>query len=338
MATIKDVAEKAGVSIATVSRVFNNYASVREKTRIRVLRAAHELNYAPNILARGLQLKKTETIGVILPDLSGEFFSEVIRGIDEVASRRGYHILVSSYHSRGNEIEMMQRMLGESRVDGLILMAPLLSRRNLPAIAESKSPVVLLNSPTKGSEIDTIVIDNFRGAYLMTQHLIGHGHQRIAFIRGPEGNFDAEERLLGYKTAMEEEGLPIVPELVERGTFLKQSGFLAMTRLLSLKQPPTAVFASNDEMAIGALEAAQKSGVNVPEDMAIVGFDDILVARYVRPPLTTVHIPIYDLGSLAAERLIDSIESPGSMVKERKVIATGLIIRESCGCISSKTS
>ncbi|MCD6165413.1 LacI family transcriptional regulator [candidate division KSB1 bacterium] len=336
MATIKDVAEKAGVSIATVSRVFNEHVSVKEKTRIRVLQAAQELNYAPNILARGLQLKRTETIGVILPDLSGEFFSEVIRGIDEIASRRGYHILVSSSHSRRNEIEMMQRMLGEGRVDGLILMAPLLSKKSLPAIAATKLPVVLLNLSAEGLEIDTIMVDNFRGAYLMTQHLIGHGHKRIAFIKGTEGNFDAEERFLGYRTALEEEGLPITPELVERGNFLKQSGFLAMTRLLSRKLPPTAVFASNDDMAIGALEAAQKSGVHVPQDVAIVGFDDILVAQYVRPPLTTVHIPIYDLGSLAAERIINSVEMQGQSKKEKIVLATGLIIRESCGCPAAK--
>jgi LacI family transcriptional regulator len=231
--TIKDVAERAGVSIATVSRVYNDSSSVNSKTRDRVLQAARELAYSPNILARGLMRKKTETIGVVLPDLSGEFFSEVIRGIDEVAARRGFHILLSSSHSRLDDMERLLRLMAQGRVDGMLLMAPQLRKDLLPLLSTTKLPLVLLESSVNGLDVDSYYIDNFRGAFLVVQHLIEHGHRRIAAILGPEDNFDARERHRGYEAALAEKAIPITGELAFKGDFQKRSGYFSMKRILS---------------------------------------------------------------------------------------------------------
>jgi len=330
--TIKDVAERAGVSIATVSRVFNDSSSVKSKTRDLVLQTARELAYSPNILARGLMRKKTETIGVVLPDLSGEFFSEVIRGIDEVAARRGYHILLSSSHSRLDDMERLLRLMAQGRVDGLLLMAPQLRKDLLPLLSTTKLPLVLLESSLEGLDADSYYIDNFRGAYLVVQHLIEHGHRRIAVIMGPEDNFDARERHKGYQAALTEKDIPFDGELAFKGDFQKRSGYFGMKRILSLDDPPTAVFAANDDMAIGAMEAAKEAKKAIPEDIAIVGFDDIPISRYVSPRLTTVHMPIYEMVSRATERVINRIEEAETGEIEKRMLSAGLMVRQSCGC------
>ncbi|MGQ9560316.1 MAG: LacI family DNA-binding transcriptional regulator [Candidatus Oleimicrobiaceae bacterium] len=334
--TIKTVASRAGVSPATVSRVLNNNPSVSPETRDRVLRAARELDFVPNLTARALTAKKTFMLGVILPALSGEFFTELVCGIDQVAYGRGYHVVVSSSHSHRTEIQTLAKLMSQGRVDGLIVMEPLLGKQALSSLNRLHVPVIVLNYPWKGEKVQSILIDNYRGAYLVTKHLLEHGYAPVAMIRGPSGNFDAETRERGYRQALREHGHDPDAQggsYLMQGNFDRQSGYLAMSMLLGMAKPPRAVFAANDEMALGAYGAIADHGLSIPDDVAVVGFDDIDVASSIRPPLTTVHVPITQLGCLAAERLITAIEQKEELPPAQEtVLSTGLVIRESCGC------
>ncbi len=327
------------VSVATVSRTYNAPETVCEATRNKVLQAAKTLNYAPHLAARALSLHKTNIIGVILPDLDSGFFSELLQSIDQVAWQYGYHIMISASHSQRNEADILLRLMGQGWVDGLILMVPVLGRISSSLLSQANIPLVLLNLPDSSEPVIQINVDNFRGAYLITKHLIEHHYWPIAMIRGPVRNYDADRREQGYRAALEEHQLPVEENgvtYIERGDFKRRSGFLAMIQLLSLPLPPRAVFAANDEMAIGAISAARQSGVRVPEQLAIVGFDDIDVVSCIRPALTTVHLPISELGTTAAEKLITAIENrePHLTQSPKIVLPTGLIIRESCGCVN----
>lgn len=327
MVTIKDVARLAGVSIATVSRVYNDSHLVRGETRERVRQVAEQLGYSPHGAARSLITSRTHTLGVLLPDLYGEFFSEVIRGIDQAAQSQGYHLLVSSAR---DDLEAALRSM-RGRVDGLIVMSPDLdagaSRRSLP----ERFPVVLLNCPPSDAAYDSIGIANFEGAHAMVQHLAGLGHRRIAIIRGAEQNFDAAERLRGYRAALKELGLEQSATLELPGDFSEAAGYAAAQRLLGNGRRPTAVFAANDCMAIGALSAFRDAGLRIPDDIAIAGFDDIPMARYVDPALTSVHVDITALGERATVRLFSALREPSNRDLRRETLATTLVVRRSCG-------
>ena len=327
-ASIKEVALKAGVSIATVSRVLNDKGPVAEATRSRILEAIERLRYVPHGAARSLITNQTDTIGVLLPDLYGEFFSEVIRGIDQAARRNGLHVLISGFHSDRAEIEAVLRAL-RGRVDGLIVLSPDVDaqtlRRNLPETL----PVVLLNTRINGQtpqtpgapgalNFDAINTDNHGGALAMVRHLAALGHRRIALIRGPEENADAGERLRGYRDALRAEGLAAAESLELAGDFSEDSGYRAGRLLLTLKPRPTAVFAANDSMAIGCLFALRAAGVRVPDDVALAGFDDIPIARYLTPSLSSVHVPIAELGHAG-----DGAAAPRGGEQERARTAPG---------------
>lgn len=335
-ATIKDVAKAAKKSIATVSRVYNFPDKVSETTRAEILRIANSLNYSPQHAARALTLQRTNVIGVILPDLGGEFFSELIRNIDRVAWEHGFHIMISASHSHRNEADLLLQLMGQGWVDGLIVMVPVLGKISATLLPKVNIPMVLLNLPEEHDPFIHINVDNYRGAYLITRHLIGHAYSPIAMIRGPVGNYDADMREKGFLTALAEDNHRLELDdsnYIERGDFNRRSGYLAMIRLLSLPVPPRAVFAANDEMAIGAFNAVQQHGLRIPEQVAIVGFDDIEVTYCIRPSLTTVHLPITELGTTAAEKLIAAILNPDDNAKgQHIVLPTGLVIRESCGC------
>ena len=330
MPTIKDVAREANVSVATVSRVFNASGPVSEETRDRVREVAARLCYAPHGTARSLITSRTSTIGVLLPDLYGEFFSEVMRGMDQTAHRSGYHLLVSSSHDAKAEIEAALRAM-RGRVDGLIAMSPHLDAPSLVANVPSTLPVVLLNCEVKGDGYDVLTIENRTGAYDMVRHLIGFGHRAIAIIRGDDGNYDAEERLEGYRAALQDSGIEPRAEWELPGDFTETSGFHAIGSLLALPDRPTAVFAANDAMAIGALSALRDAGVPVPGDMAVVGFDDIPFARYMSPPLSSVHVAIAELGTRAVETLVHAIDCRNEHTRRHQRLATTLVIRRSCG-------
>jgi LacI family transcriptional regulator len=327
MATIKDVARLAGVSVATVSRVYNDSQLVREETRERVRRVAEQVGYSPHGAARSLITSRTHTLGVLLPDLYGEFFSEVIRGIDQAAQQHGYHLLVSSAR---DDLETALRSM-RGRVDGLIVMSPDLdagaSRRSLP----ERFPVVLLNCPPSDAAYDSIGIANFEGAHAMVRHLAGLGHRRIALIRGAEQNFDAAERLRGYRAALKELRLEQSQSLELAGDFSERAGFTAAQQILGNGARPTAVFAANDGMAIGALSAFRDAGLRIPEDIAMAGFDDIPMARYVDPALTSVHVDISALGERATGRLLALIREPADRELRRETLPTTLVVRRSCG-------
>jgi len=330
MVTIKTVARDAGVSVATASRALNRPDLVAPETRRRVREVAARLHYTPHGGARSLITKRTHVLGVLLPDLYGEFFSEVIRGVEQVAQREGYQCIVSSARQRGPTLEAALRAL-RGRVDGLILMSPEftgeLSRRTLP----TGFPVVLLNCPPSDTPHDSLNIENYEGAYSMVRHLASLGHERIAILTGAAGNFDAEERLRGYRAALRDTGLPVAASLIMPGDFTEAAGEEGTRALLALPQRPTAIFAANDGMAVGALSALRAAGLRVPDDVAIGGFDDIPMARYVDPPLTSVHVDISALGERAAVALLAVLRHPGRREFTRGTAATTLVIRRSCG-------
>ena len=333
MVTIKDVAREAGVSVATVSRVWNEADFVSPETRQRVAEVAARLGYSPHGAARSLITRTTHALGVLLPDLYGEFFSEIIRGIDHTAQAGGYHILVSSSHDSKDEIDAALRSM-RGRVDGMIIMSPdLEAQRTLHAL-QGSFPVVLLNGGAEANAFDSITIENHEGARAMVRHLLAHGHKRIAMIGGPQRNYDAAERLRGYQTALKESGIALDASLVVQGDFSELSGHRAVKPLLALERRPTAIFAANDSMAIGALSALHESGLRVPEDMAVAGFDDIPLARYMNPPLSTVHVDISQLGERAAALLLSSLLQ-GARPRQQLQLSTTLVIRSSCGGLVS---
>ncbi|HEX6135884.1 MAG TPA: LacI family DNA-binding transcriptional regulator [Longimicrobiales bacterium] len=334
--TIRDVAREAGVSVATVSRVFNDSGPVREETRRRITEVASRLRYSPNSAARTLSTRRTQTVGVLLPDLYGEFFSEVIRGIDQVVQQRSWHLLVSCSHNERSEIEAGLRAM-RGRVDGLIVMSPDLDEHRLARNLPDGLPVVLLNCEVADRVFDTINIDNRGGAHAVVAHLLKQGHRRIGLITGPERNHDARERLRGAREALVAAGVAPSPELEVAGDFSELSGHRGVLALLKLDDPPTAVFAANDSMAIGALSALGERGVHVPEQMAVAGFDDIPIARYVSPPLTTVRVSIPELGGRAVRRLFGAIESGAAHARRQELLPTELVVRRSCGGLSRAT-
>jgi LacI family transcriptional regulator len=328
MITIKDVARAAGVSVATVSRVQNGSALVKETTRRRVGEVAERMGYSPHGAARSLITSRTNTLGVLLPDLHGEFFSEVIRGIDQTAQRHGHHLLVSSSHEDRSAVETALRSM-RGRVDGLIVMWPEMDSTAVPNLPAG-FPVVLLSAPIGPHGFDVITVANYEGAYAMVCHLLDLGHRRIAIIKGIEGNADAAERLRGYRGALASAGLSSLAVEVA-GDFNEASGYRAANELLQSELRPTAIFAANDAMAIGALSALRDAGLRVPDDIALAGFDDIPMARYLEPALSSVHVDISALGERATLRLLAAVRDKDRHEHRAETLPTTLVLRRSCG-------
>ena len=324
-ATIKDVARVAGVSVASVSRALNGHESVTEETRKRILKAAGELRYVPHAGARSLITRRTDTVGVLLPDLHGEFFSELIRGMDSAARASGRHLIVSSSHGSASEAALALRTL-QGRVDGLLVMSPHADTRMLAANLPPTLPTVLMNTRVAGGDYAALSVDNYGGATAMMRHLAGSGYRHIAFISGPERNFDADERLRGYRDALAH--MRDATETILPGDFSEASGYRAGLDICARRQRPDAIFAANDMMALGCLFALTEHGLRVPADIALAGFDDIPIARFVTPPLTTVRVRIADLGRLAFERLAGLIDS-GSIVPTAEQLDCELVVRQS---------
>jgi LacI family transcriptional regulator len=331
--TIKDVARLAGVSVATVSRVLNASAPVQADTRARVLQVARDLRFAPNGAARTLSRRRAGALGVILPDLYGEFYSELLRGIDQEAQRAGHSLLVSSSHHDSLGVAAAVRAM-RGRVDGLLVMAPDVPAAALEEALPDGLALVLLN-PMPGGGIDSITVDNAGGARLVVQHLVALGHRRIAFITGPARNADAQARLRGYRAAMGDAGFPVTRSLVARGAFTEASGWQAARLLMGQAgERPTALFAANDASAVGALAALRDSGICVPDDISVVGFDDIPIARYATPPLSTVRVAIDVLGARAASLLLRGLTGPPRRAPRDarcEIVPAELITRHSSG-------
>jgi LacI family transcriptional regulator len=329
MVTIKDVAREARMSVATVSRVLNGSGPVSEDTRRLIHEVAGRMRYVPHSGARSLITSKTETLGVLLPDLYGEFFSEMIRGMDSTAQRNGFHLLISRSYADKNGIETAMRAM-RGRVDGVVAMSPDLDAESLLNVP-STIPVVLLCSVARGNGVDSLTIQNCRGARDMVRHLLTLGHRRIAIIKGSPRNYDAAERLRGYRMALREAGINPDGRLERDGDFTEAGGYAATLELLRLATRPTAIFAANDSMAIGALSALRESAVKVPDEMSVAGFDDIPLARFMDPPLSSVHVPICELGSRAVEILLNGITHKNDHPRRRERVSTELVIRRSTG-------
>jgi LacI family transcriptional regulator len=329
-ATIRDVARAADVSVATVSRVFNGLGNVTDATRDRVRAVAATLGYVPHSGARSLSMRRTDTVGVILPDLHGEFFSELIRGIDAATRARRLHLLLS--HSHGDPAEaaaVLRAMRG--RVDALVVMSPYADEEVLAA-APGATPLVLLGGVGHSDRHPRFSIDNRGGALAMTAHLIAAGHRDIAFVAGPADNLDAAQRLEGYRAALAAHGG--LAERVVAGDFGEGAG-LAAARAMIAEGLPDAVFAGNDMMAIGCLQGFREAGVAVPGDVALAGFDDIPVARFLDPPLATVGVPIAEIGRHAVEccaRILETGEEG-----ESRTFSPMLIVRASAGRNESRS-
>lgn len=324
-ATILDVARRAGVSPATVSRVLTGSAPAREATRARILQAAAELRYVPNGAARSLSSRRTGAIGVLLPDLHGEFFSELLRGLDRAAQAHAHHLLVSSSHHDREGVEQAVRAM-RGRVDGVVVMAPDLDAEALAAALPAGWPVALVNCAdgaaaavtaahavpgAGGQPVTTLAVDNAGGARAMTAHLVALGHQRVGYVGGPRHNADSAARRRGHRDALRAAGLSADPALEVHGDFGEASGRRAAGELLALPDPPTAIFAANDMMAVGALGALADRGLRAPDDVSVAGFDDIPLARYTAPALTTVRVAIAELGVRAAEALLATLGARG---------------------------
>jgi LacI family transcriptional regulator len=327
--TLKDVAREACVSVASVSRALNGTGIVRDGIRARVLEVAARLNYIPNSGAQSLMSRRTRMIGVLLPRFHGEFFSELIRGIDAAARARRLHLLVSTAHDDIDETgEALRAMMG--RVDGLLAMLPHVDGQFLQDIVRDALPAVLLSTADSGHTHASVYADNYGGAYAMVKHLVSRGHGSIAHIAGPVENMDAQERLRGYRDALARE-LPQAREWLSQGDFNEESGYRAAQQILAKRARPDAIFAANDMMAIGCMSALLEAGLQVPQDVAVAGFDDIPTARFVRPALTTVCVKIADLGGRALDRLAQAIDHPESLEPHTETVPAELVVRASCG-------
>ncbi|HZC38758.1 MAG TPA: LacI family DNA-binding transcriptional regulator, partial [Sphingomicrobium sp.] len=297
-ATIRDVAKRAQLSVATVSRALNGLENVSEQARARIADAVRELAYVPHAGARSLSLARSNAIGVVLPDLHGEFFSEIVRGMDREASSRGYLLLLSNMHGRKEQaVTALHAMRG--RVDGLIVMAPHLAEAELAQALPVRFPAVLINTRAEEDGRPAIHLDNAAGASAVVEHLVGIGRKRLVHIAGPVGNLDAQERAEAFRKACTKHSIDC--EIVQ-GDFAEESGAAAIRALLRSGRDFDAVFAGNDNMALGVLQALRAAGKRVPEDVAVAGFDDIPLAKLVG--LTTVRVRIAELGQRALERLL----------------------------------
>jgi len=298
-ATIRDVARRAQMSVATVSRALNGFENVSEQARERIAAAVAELGYVPHAGARSLSLARNNAIGVVLPDLHGEFFSEIVRGMDREASRRGYLLLLSTLHAGGEQATNAMRAM-RGRVDGLIVMAPHLSADELSAALPTGLPSILINTRAGAGQHPSIHLDNAAGVRAVVEHLASLGRKRLIHIAGPADNIDAQEREAAFREAVAAHGLE---GRIVGGDFEMESGEAAIRRLLAEAIEFDAVFAANDNMAIGTLEALRAAGKRVPEAVAVVGFDDIPLARHMG--ITTVRVRIAELGERALQRLVD---------------------------------
>jgi LacI family transcriptional regulator len=306
-ATIRDVARLAEVSVASVSRVLNGVGNVSEPTRDRVQQAIDHLGYVPHAGARSLSLARAHAIGVMLPDLHGEFFSEIMRGMDSEASERGYLLLLSHMHAHSEQAQLALRTM-RGRVDGLLVMAPHLDRQELEQALPVNQAAILINPATALETHSSIRLDNRLGMRAVAEHLLASGRRRLIHIRGPIGNVDAEERC-GAFLELVAALCPAAETQVVQGSFTDDSGERAIQILLDGGLEFDAVAAANDMMAIGALQALRVAGIDVPGQVAVTGFDDIPLSRYLN--LTTVQVNIAQLGKRAISRLIDMLEGGG---------------------------
>ncbi|MGC8972433.1 MAG: LacI family DNA-binding transcriptional regulator [bacterium] len=333
MPTIYDVAKRAGVSAMTVSRVINGKKDVKPETREKVIKAIEELGYVPNSLARSFVLQKTKTIGLVITDITNPFFTTLARGVEDTAMKNQFSVIFCNTDEDPEKEVLYLELLARKRVDGVILASASGKRTPLKSLLIEGIPVVLIDREVDGLEdLDIVKGDSVHGAYLLTKHLINLGYRRIGIIVGNKNISTAEDRVEGYKKALIESGIPIEEELIKFSRYSKEGGYISTKELLSLEDPPTAIFGGNNFIAIGAMIAIREEGLRVPEDIALVSFDDIESLSEVYPFFTVVTQPAYSMGVIATELLIRRVENKDRVRERRKVILQPeLIIRGSAG-------
>ena len=328
MANIKDVAQYAGVSITTVSHVVNGTRFVSESARLRVAEAVRKLGYVPSAVARSLKHNNTRTFGVVIPNNSNPYFAEIIRGVEDRCFAADYNVILCNSNDDPQRQASYLRVLAEKRVDGVVFVASGSDAVVRATLGEFKMPMVLLDREVAGMNCDVVEVDHLVGGELATRHLLELGHPRVACISGPPGLSPSSLRRAGWKQALGAAGVERQETDLARGDFTARGGYLAMQSLLKRDLRPTAVFVCNDLMAFGALNAAREAGVAVPEQLSIVGFDDIELAAFSAPPLTTIAQPKLEIGTMAAELLFERVEQSRNAGR-RVILAPQLIIRAS---------
>jgi len=305
--TVQQVARAAGVSPATVSRILSGRKRVSPETREAVERAIAQLKFEPNVLAQSLKRGSSRTVGVLTQDVGSPFFSELLRGIESALEGTGYESLIASGHWKAaDEVQRARRLIAR-RVDGVVVLTGPLTDAQLLPLSE-QVPIVSTSSRLRSPRAVGLMLDNEAGGYLATRHLLDLGHHRIAHIVGRRDHPDAEERLAGYRRALQEAGLPIDERLILEGDYTEASGVLALNRLLHSGAPFTAIFAANDQTAYGVRLALYRLNIRVPDDVSLVGFDDLPGSLYTTPPLTTVRQPLFEVGRMAAQAMLQLLE------------------------------
>ncbi len=333
--SIIDIAQAAGVSHSTVSRALSDSPLVKAATKTRIQQLAREMGYSPDAWARSLVMGRTQTIGVVVTTIADPFIADVIQGIESTAYEHGYTIILATSNSDPAREMAAVDMLKSKRVDGVIVTSSRVGSLYQGYLERIGVPVVILNnhSEQSGRYTFSVTVDNEHGGHLATQHLIQLGHRRIAHITGPAGHSSSEGRLAGYRQALMEAGITFDPALVAPGAGRTEAGEHGLAMFVALAQPPSAVFCYNDVTAIGVLHAAQKSGLVIPRDLAVVGFDDISFASFVHPPLTTVAQPKFEMGQQAMQMALAlmAAQAPVSDI----IVKGQLIVRESSGASGS---
>lgn len=326
-ATIKDVAVRSNVSVATVSRVINNLDGYSEETKEKVLDAIKELGYQRNAIARGLVTKTTKTIGVLIPIVSAYFYSEILNGIEEKANENGYGIFLCNTGVNGIRAENYIKMLGERQVDAIIVVSLAINDEYYNLLNSLKIPYILVSTLSYKYKIPYIKVDDQQAAYSATQFLIEKGHTKIALISGDkEDKISGITRVNGYKNALQDYGINVNENIIKYGDFTYKSGIICMEELLREKENFTAIFATSDEMAIGALSVMHRNKIEVPEKISIIGYDNTLIAQMSNPPLTTVAQPLYEMGTKAFAKILSVLETGSS--RDNIILSHKIVERE----------
>lgn len=326
---ILDVAAKAGVSSATVSRVLNDSKQVTAKTKEKVMKVIQEMGYQPNAAAKNLRSQKTMTIGVIVPEINNSYYSEIVKGIEKRAYYNKYNVIIGdTQNNKERELEFINLLMNKT-VDGMVLVMPLLSDEEICRIADMNYLIGVVGRNIEHSKIPCVFTDNVKFSRQVMDHLIEHGHRNIAFLSGFADAIDSFERLEGYLKALREHQIPFQPELIENGNFSEKGGYEAMKRFVNKRINFTAIYAANDEMALGVHRACSELGIKIPEQLAVVGVDNNRFTRYISPNLSTVDQPKMRMGDTIADKLIQQLEHEETAGERVQIIESKLIIRDS---------